>query len=172
MANGKLESGTKAPDFCLQDQWDKSVCLKDLKGRWVVLYFYPKDDTPGCTTEACDFTNSLKSFEKLDAVVLGVSPDSPESHVRFSDKYKLKLRLLSDPEHQVIETYGAWGIKKNYGKEYWGVIRSTYLIDPQGRIRHIWPRVTVEGHVEEVHQTLAGLKGNGRGTSQGRRSGK
>lgn len=172
MANGSLMEGIKAPEFCLPDQWDKAVCLKDLKGRWVVLYFYPKDDTPGCTTEACDFTNSLKSFEKLDAVVLGVSPDPPQSHVRFSDKYKLKLRLLSDQEHHVLETYQAWGKKQNYGKEYWGVIRSTYLIDPQSRIRHIWPKVSVEGHVEEVRKTLAEVRGNGHGNGNGRGNGK
>jgi peroxiredoxin Q/BCP len=162
VAEVSLKEGSKAPDFCLPDQGEKTVCLKDFKGRWVVLYFYPKDDTPGCTTEACDFTNSLKAFEKLDAVVLGVSPDSPQSHVAFSDKYHLKLRLLSDPEHKVLETYGAWGLKKNYGKEFMGVIRSTYLIDPQGMVRRIWPRVSVEGHVDEVRKTLAEVRGNGK----------
>jgi peroxiredoxin Q/BCP len=160
VANGSPKEGSKAPDFCLPDQGEKSVCLKDFKGRWVVLYFYSKDDTPGCTIEACDFTASIKAFEKLDAVVLGVSPDSPPSHVKFIEKYNLKLTLLSDPEHRVLETYEAWGLKKNYGKEYWGVIRSTYLIDPVGKIRRIWPKVSVEGHVEEVRKALAEVRGN------------
>ena len=162
MAEASLKEGSRAPDFCLPDQGHNTVCLKEFKDRWVVLYFYPKDDTPGCTTEACDFTNSLKDFEQLDSVVLGVSPDSPESHVKFSDKYKLKLRLLSDPEHQVLETYGAWGKKMNYVKESMGVIRSTYLIDPQGKVRRIWPKVSVAGHVDEVRQTLADVRDIGK----------
>jgi len=160
MESGGVKVGIKALDFCLPDQGEKSVCLRDYKGRWVVLYFYPKDDTPGCTTEACDFTNLLAAFEKLDAAVLGMSPDSPQSHVRFSEKHHLKLTLLSDPEHIILESYGAWGLKQNYGKEYWGVIRSTFLIDPEGRIRHIRPKVSVEGHAGEVMEKLALVRGN------------
>jgi peroxiredoxin Q/BCP len=152
--------GIKAPDFCLPDQEEKSVCLRDYKGRWVVLYFYPKDDTPGCTIEACDFTNSLAAFEKPDAAVLGISPDSPQSHARFSEKHHLKLTLLSDPEHIILETYGAWGPKNSYGKETRGVLRKTFLIDPEGRIRHIWPKVSVEGHAGEVMEKLALVQGN------------
>ncbi len=159
MESEGVKIGIKAPDFCLPDQEERSVCLRDYRGRWVVLYFYPKDDTPGCTTEACDFTNSLAAFEKLDAAVLGISPDPPQSHARFSEKHHLRLTLLSDPEHIILETYGAWGLKQNYGKEYWGVLRKTFLIDPEGRIRHIWPKVSVEGHAGEVMETLVMVRG-------------
>jgi enoyl-CoA hydratase len=128
-----IEVGKKAPAFTLPDETGEKVSLKDLQGDWVVLYFYPRDDTPGCTTEACEFTANLRSFEKLGARVLGVSPDSPQSHARFIEKHQLGIRLLSDADHAVMEKYGAWGLKKNYGKEYEGVIRSTVLIDPEGR---------------------------------------
>jgi peroxiredoxin Q/BCP len=160
MESEGVKVGIKAPDFCLPDQEEKSVCLRDYKGRWVVLYFYPKDDTPGCTTEACDFTNSLAAFEKLDAAVLGISPDSSQSHAHFSEKHHLKLTLLSDPERIILETYGAWGPKNSYGQETPGVLRKTFLIDPEGRIRHIWPKVSVEGHAGEVMEKLALVRGN------------
>ena len=134
----KLTVGQKAPAFSLPDQDDKTVKLGDFKGSWLVLYFYPNDDTPGCTTEACDFTNGLKDFEKLDAVVVGCSPNSTESHRKFIAKYKLKVRLLSDPEHKAMEAYGAWGEKVLYGKKSIGVIRSTAIISPDGKIAHHW----------------------------------
>ena len=153
-----LEIGQKAPEFCLKNQDEVEICLKDLKGKWIVLYFYPKDNTPGCTTEACDFTNELEEFEKLDAIILGVSPDSCESHRKFIEKKNLKITLLCDEDKNVLKEYGAWGIKKMYGKEYEGVIRSTFLIDPDGNIAYIWPKVRVKGHVEKVKETLKKLQ--------------
>lgn len=153
-----LEIGQKAPDFCLKNQDEVEICLKDLKGKWVVLYFYPKDNTPGCTTEACDFTNEFEEFEALDAVILGVSPDSCESHRKFIEKKGLKITLLCDEEKKVLKAYGAWGKKKMFGKEYEGVIRTTYLIDPNGNIAYIWPKVRVKGHVEKVKERLKELK--------------
>ncbi|WP_281951498.1 thioredoxin-dependent thiol peroxidase [Nitrosophilus kaiyonis] len=153
-----LEIGKKAPEFCLKNQDEVEICLKDLKGKWVVLYFYPKDNTPGCTTEACDFTSELEEFEKLDAVILGVSPDSCESHRKFIEKKNLKITLLCDENREVLKAYGAWGIKKMYGKEYEGVIRSTFLIDPDGNIAFIWPKVRVKGHVEKVKEKLKELQ--------------
>jgi len=150
-----IEIGKRAPAFTLPNQDDEKVRLSDLKGSWIVLYFYPRDDTPGCTTEACDFTDALGEFEDLDAVVLGCSPDSTESHRRFIGKHDLGIDLLSDPEHAVMETYGAWGSKTMYGRTSEGVIRSTVLIDPAGKVAHHWPRVRAKGHAEKVAQTLA-----------------
>ena len=152
------EVGAEAPDFCLPDQDGNEVCLHDLRGRWVVLYFYPKDNTSGCTREAVDFSTHLDDFTARGAVILGVSPDSVQSHQKFRQKHELRVTLLSDPEHQVLEAYGAWGKKKMYGREYWGVIRSTFLIDPEGRIAAVWPKVKVKGHVEDVLATLARLQ--------------
>jgi len=140
----------KAPDFCLRDQDEKDVCLKDLKGRFVVVYFYPKDDTPGCTIEAIEFSGLSKEFDKSDAVVLGISPDSGKSHCNFIEKHGLTVRLLSDPDKRVIKQYGAWGKKMMYGKEIEGVIRSTVLIDPQGRIAEHWRSVEPKGHAADV----------------------
>jgi peroxiredoxin Q/BCP len=151
------EIGKKAPAFTLPDEQGQKTSLNDLTGRWKVLYFYPKDDTPGCTTEACDFTDGLKDFEKLSATVIGVSPDSVESHQKFRDKYKLKVTLLSDPEKAVLQKYGAYGTKKLYGKETEGVIRSTFLIDPDNKIAHAWPNVKANGHAEQVMQKLRDL---------------
>jgi thioredoxin-dependent peroxiredoxin len=152
-----IEIGKRAPAFTLPDQHGDKVRLADHKGRWVVLYFYPRDDTPGCTTEACDFTAGIKRFEKLDAVVLGVSPDSPESHARFIRKHKLKVTLLSDPGHDAMARYGAWGEKVLYGKRTQGVIRSTVLIDPAGRVAHRWAKVQAKGHAEKVREKLEEL---------------
>ena len=149
-----IEVGQKAPAFTLPDQDDKSVKLSDFKGSWLVLYFYPNDDTPGCTTEACDFTNGLKDFEKLDATVVGCSPNTTESHRKFIAKYKLKVRLLSDPEHKAMTAYGAWGEKVLYGKKSIGVIRSTAIISPDGKIAHHWARVKSAGHAEAVREKL------------------
>jgi len=153
----QLKEGDNAPDFCLPDQDDEEVCLEGFLGRWVVLYFYPRDNTKGCTMEATDFTSNLEDFESLDATVLGVSPDSTRSHQRFAERHGLKVTLLSDPEHGVLERYGVWQLKKRFGREYFGVVRSTFLIDPEGRIRHIWRKVRVKGHVEEVKQKLSEL---------------
>ncbi len=154
-----LSEGKEAPDFCLPDQDGREVCLRNFRGKWVVLYFYPKDNTSGCTREAQDFTEKLEEFEKLGAVILGISPDSPKSHRNFREKKYLRVTLLSDQEHRVLETYGAWQLKKMYGREYYGVMRSTHLIDPEGRIARIWPKVKVKGHVEEVLNTLKELRG-------------
>ena len=138
-----LEPGQKAPAFTLPDQNDNAVSLKDFRGQWVVLYFYPKDNTSGWTNEAQDFGSKLKDFEKLNAVILGVSRDSTESHRKFITRQKLKVTLLSDPEKKVLKKYGAWGIKKNYGKESEGVIRSTFLISPAGKLTENWTKVQV-----------------------------
>ena len=153
-----IEVGQKAPEFCLPNQDEVEICLKDLKGKWVVLYFYPKDNTPGCTTEAKEFTEALKEFEELDAVVLGVSPQDCASHRKFIEKHSLGVTLLCDTDHQVLKAYGAWGKKKLYGKEYEGVIRTTVLIDPEGNIAAIWPKVRVKGHVEKVKEKLQELR--------------
>ncbi len=149
-----MKIGDKAPGFCLSDYRGDPHCLDAFRGKWIVLYFYPKDNTSGCTREAMDFTEMRNEFEKLNAVIIGISKDSPKSHQRFIEKHNLNILLLSDEEHGIIEKYGAWGKKKNYGREYFGTIRSTYLIDPNGKIVHIWPKVRVNGHVEDVLNKL------------------
>ncbi len=153
-----LEAGTKAPEFKLANQDDTDVSLEDFKGKWVILYFYPKDNTSGCTTEALEFTALKDELEDLDAVILGVSPDSTKSHRNFISKKELGISLLSDPEHQVTETYGAWQLKKNYGREYYGVVRSTVLIDPSGRTAFSWTKVKAKGHAAAVKAKLEELK--------------
>ena len=153
----ELKVGDLAPNFCLPDKDNKEVCLKDFKGKFTIVYFYPADNTPGCTTEAIGFTDILPEFQKLDATVIGVSPDSPASHAKFIEKKNLKVILLSDEEKEVLKKYGAWGPKKFQGKSYIGVIRSTFLIDPEGKIAHIWPKVSVNGHAEEVKTKLTEL---------------
>ncbi|MFX1419428.1 MAG: thioredoxin-dependent thiol peroxidase [Promethearchaeota archaeon] len=152
-----LKLGSDAPEFTLPDKDNKKVSLKDFKGKYVILYFYPQDNTPACTTEAIGFTGILPALEKLDAIVIGISPDSPESHAKFIEKKNLKVILLSDIDKKVIKAYGKWGLKKFRGKEYMGVIRSTFLIDPEGKLAHIWPKVSVKGHPEEVQQILTKL---------------
>lgn len=159
MTAAKIAVGEPAPAFSLPDHNGEVVSLADFAGKWVVLYFYPKDDTPGCTTEACQFSEGIEAFSGLDAVVLGVSPDSPASHRKFIAKYDLKVTLLSDPEHEVLKAYGAWGEKKMYGKTVQGVTRSTVLIDPEGRIAHHWPNVKADGHAAAVRERLAQLRG-------------
>lgn len=154
----KLEVGTRAPSFRLKDQDEKTVSLGDLKGKWVVLYFYPRDDTPGCTTEACELTASIEAFDSLNAAVLGVSPDDAESHRAFMAKHRLRVRLLSDPDHKVMEAYGAWGEKNMYGKKTVGVIRSTVLIDPAGKVARHWAKVQAAGHAGKVREALAALQ--------------
>jgi peroxiredoxin Q/BCP len=158
MATTKIEEGKKAPAFTLLDQDDKQVSLSDFKGKWVVLYFYPKDDTPGCTTQACEFTDGIEDFVGLNAVVLGCSPDPPEKHRKFIAKHDLGVRLLSDPDHEAMEAYGAWGEKNMYGRVTVGVIRSTVIIDPEGVVAHRWKRVNAKGHAEKVRERLAQLQ--------------
>jgi peroxiredoxin Q/BCP len=150
--------GKKAPEIVLKNQHDDTVKLSEFEDQWVVLYFYPKDDTPGCTVEACDFTSGLKGFEKLNAIVLGCSPDSTESHRRFIAKHKLTIDLLSDPDHKALQAYGAWGEKNMYGRITQGVLRSTVIIDPKGNIAYHWPKVSAQGHAEEVREVLADLQ--------------
>jgi thioredoxin-dependent peroxiredoxin len=149
-SKSKLKVGASAPAFTLPDQDDKPAKLADYKGRWLVLYFYPNDDTPGCTTEACDFTNGFKDFEKLETTVVGCSPNKTESHRKFIAKYKLKVRLLSDPGHAVMEKYGAWGEKTMYGKKTVGTIRSTFLVGPNGKVQRAWYNVKADGHAAKV----------------------
>ena len=158
MSESKLELGKNAPEFSLCDQNGKKVVLTALRGQWVVLYFYPRDDTPGCTTQACDFTSALTAFQELNAVVLGCSPDTIESHQKFVAKHKLKLTLLSDLTHKVMRTYGAWGTKNMYGRVTEGVIRSTVLIDPSGKVAHHWSKVKAAGHAEKVRTRLEELQ--------------
>lgn len=142
--------GQPAPAFSATNQDDKTLSLLDFQGSWLILYFYPKDNTPSCTTEAIDFSQKQAEWEKLNVKVLGVSPDSVKSHCKFIEKHSLNVQLLSDPDHQVAESYGVWGLKKFMGKEYMGIIRSTFLIDPSGNLAHVWPSVKVKDHVESV----------------------
>ncbi len=153
-----IEVGTKAPKFTLPDQDETDVSLEQFADSWVVLYFYPKDDTPGCTIEACEFTQGIASFKDLEAVILGCSPDSPDRHRKFIAKHDLKVRLLSDPEHSVMEAYGAWGEKVLYGRKSIGVKRSTVIIDPEGCIAHHWKSVRTKGHAAKVLEKLEGLR--------------
>ena len=141
-----------APAFSLGDAEGKKHALKDYLGKWVVLYFYPKDDTPGCTVEACDFRDEMETLADRGAVVLGVSPDSAASHGKFRLKHKLNFTLLSDPDKTMMTKYGAWGEKTLYGKKSLGVIRSTFLIDPKGKVAHVWANVKAKGHVAQVRQ--------------------
>jgi peroxiredoxin Q/BCP len=150
----ELKVGEKAPDFSLPDENGKTVKLKDFKGRDVMLYFYPKDDTPGCTKEACGFRHSMASITKTDAVVLGVSLDGAESHRKFIEKFRLPFSLLSDEEAHVSKAYGVYKQKNLYGKKFWGIERSTFVIDGQGKLKAIFRKVKVDGHVDEVLEAL------------------
>ena len=166
-----LEVGTQVPDFCLPNQDDVEICFRDIKGKWIVLYFYPKDNTPGCTNEACDFTDAQVEFSGLDAMILGVSADSTASHQKFIDKHNLEITLLSDPSTKMMQDYDVWKMKKNYGKEYMGIVRTTYIISPDGKIAAGWDNVkvrvkrkkdgeTIEKlHVDEVKEKLKELRG-------------
>jgi peroxiredoxin Q/BCP len=149
-----IQEGKKAPDFTLDSSEGNQIALKDLRGRPVVLYFYPKDDTPGCTREACAFRDSQAALKKRGAVVLGVSGDSVASHEKFKTKYKLTFPLLSDPDKAVAKKYGAWGEKVLYGKKSVGMIRSTFVIDGEGVVRKVFPRVKVDGHADAVLDAL------------------
>ncbi|MGB9788264.1 MAG: thioredoxin-dependent thiol peroxidase [Dictyoglomus turgidum] len=144
----------KAPDFTLPDQNGKEVSLSDYKGKWVVLYFYPKDMTPGCTKEAVSFSEKIDEFKKRNSVVIGISKDTVESHKKFAEKYNLEIILLSDKDAKVIKEYGAWGKKRMYGKETEGTLRNTFIISPEGEILHEWKNVKLDGHVEEVLKKL------------------
>jgi len=145
-----LEQGAKAPAISAKDQDGKSVTLEEYRGRKVVLYFYPKDDTPGCTKEACAFRDNFPKFNIAGVEVLGVSIDDEGKHKKFAEKYQLPFRLVSDPDKKIVEAYGVWGQKKFMGREYMGTSRVTYLINEQGIIEHVWPKVTPDKHAEEL----------------------
>lgn len=149
--------GAAAPRFTLKTDSGEKVSLSDFRGRPVVLYFYPKDDTTTCTTQACAFRDDFPKFESLGAVILGVSPDSVESHVKFRKKYKLPFTLLADPDHAVADAYGVWGRKKLFGVSYMGIIRTTFVIDGAGKIRNVFNVKRVAGHADEVRQAITSL---------------
>ncbi len=151
------EIGKAAPVFTLETDAGERLALRDLKGRPVVLYFYPKDDTSGCTTEACGFRDAFPRFKKSKAVILGVSPDSVNSHRKFKAKYDLPFTLLADPEHEVAEQYGVWKEKSMYGRKYMGIERTTFVIDADGKVARIFQKVKPAGHAEEVEASLAEL---------------
>jgi peroxiredoxin Q/BCP len=153
-----VETGKPAPEFDVTDQKGSRRSLKNLRGKWVVLYFYPKDDTPGCTVEACKFRDSLAEIKKRGAVVLGVSPDDEKSHQKFIDKFSLPFDLLADTDKKIAEAYGVWQEKSMYGRKYMGVARTTYLIDPDGKVAHRWDKVKPEGHDAEVLAKLDELR--------------
>jgi len=154
-----LEIGDAIPEFCLPNQDEEEICFRDIKGRWAVIYFYPKDNTPGCTTEACDFTAALSDFTGLEAIVLGVSPDSPKKHRNFIEKKALKITLLADEDKELCKSFGMWQLKKFMGREYMGVVRSTFLIAPNGTLAYKWEKVRVKNHVQEVKEKLIELQG-------------
>jgi thioredoxin-dependent peroxiredoxin len=151
----KLEPGDRAPAFRLLDQDGNAVSLKQFAGSPVVVYFYPADDTPGCTKEACQFNDNLRAFSRAGVAVVGISPDNSEKHCKFRTKYNLKFPLLSDLDHAVMEAYGAWGEKTLYGKKSVGVIRSTFAIGPDGRIQRAWYHVRADGHADKVLAELS-----------------
>jgi thioredoxin-dependent peroxiredoxin len=151
-----VEVGMLAPDFTLPANNGETVKLSSFKGKNVILYFYPKDMTPGCTTEACDFRDQHESFKGLDAIILGISPDPVDRHMKFVEKHGLPFLLLADQDHQVAEAYGVWKLKKNFGKEYMGIERSTFVINKEGKIAKEWRKVKVKGHVEEALVFLGG----------------
>jgi thioredoxin-dependent peroxiredoxin len=165
-----LKIGEIAPSFCAANQDDVEICSRDLQGKWIVLYFYPKDLTPGCTTQACDFTDKHSSFDDLDAVILGVSPDDTTKHRKFIDSKDLTITLLSDTSRKMCEDYGVWQLKQFMGKEFMGVVRTTFIIDPDGKLAAIWPKVSVRKkksvkgekieilHVDEVKEKLQELQ--------------
>jgi peroxiredoxin Q/BCP len=145
-----LSVDSQAPDFSLKDQFGNEVSLSSVKGTWAVIYFYPKDDTPGCTKEACNFRDNHAAIEAAGAIVLGISGDSAATHQKFAAKHSLPFRLLVDEDHAVARSFGAWGTKNMYGKLYEGIVRSTFVIDPEGRIARVWPKVKPDAHGAEV----------------------
>jgi len=152
-----LELNELAPDFTLLDQNGNQHKLSDYRGKKVILYFYPKDDTPGCTTEACQFNEILPNFQRTEAVVLGISADTPESHKKFAEKYNLNFTLLSDPDKEVIQKYGVWKEKNMYGKKTFGIVRTTFIIDEEGKIRKIYNNVKADGHAQKVIEDIKTL---------------
>ncbi len=150
--------GDRAPEVALADETGKVHRLSEQRDRWTLVYFYPEDDTPGCTTEACQFRDLDDDIRVAGAQVWGISPDGAASHRRFREKFALPFPLLSDEDHAVAEAYGAWALKKNYGREYMGIVRSSFLVDPHGRIVRVWPRVKADGHAAEVLAALAEAK--------------
>ena len=150
-----VSEGEPAPDFTATTDAGERVSLSDFRGKPVVLYFYPKDDTPGCTTQACGIRDAYADFERAGAVVLGVSPDSEARHVKFKEKYGLPFTLLADPEHEVAELYGMWGEKKYMGKTYWGVSRSTFVVAPDGTVAKVFHKVKPDTHADDVLAALA-----------------
>jgi thioredoxin-dependent peroxiredoxin len=153
----RLDAGDKAPAFTLPDASGAKASLKDFAGKKLVVYFYPADDTPGCTKEACQFNDNLRAFNRAEVAVVGISPDGAEKHQRFAEKYKLRFPLLSDPTHAVMERYGAWGEKTLYGKKSVGVIRSTFLIDEKGKVQRAWYSVKADGHADKVLEAAKAL---------------
>ena len=149
-----IEEGIKAPDFVLQDENGKDHKLSEYRGTPVLLYFYPKDDTPGCTKEACNFRDDYSLYQEAGVVIFGVSPDSPEKHTKFREKYSLPFSLLADEEHKVAELYGVWALKKSFGREYFGIVRTTFLISPDGLITKIFKKVRPAEHSAEVLEAL------------------
>ena len=152
----EIKIGQKSPEFCLKDQNNKDTSLSDFKNKWIILYFYPKDNTSGCTKEAIDFTKNIEKIKKLNAVVIGISPD--KDHTKFIKKHSLDLVLLSDPEHGILKKYGVWQQKSMYGIKFMGVVRTTFLINPKEKIAHIWEKVKVDNHVNEVKSKLKELQ--------------
>jgi len=150
MKENKIKIGDIAPDFCMPNQDEEDICLKNYTGKNVVLYFYPKDNTPGCSLEAMTFTKYKDEFEKNNTTIIGISKDSCESHRKFIEKKNLNLNLVSDEDKEMQEKYGVWRLKKFMGKEFMGTVRSTFLIDSEGKVRRIWDKVKVKGHVEDV----------------------
>lgn len=155
--NGALAVGSKAPSFTLADQSGKTIASASLAGKPYVLYFYPKDNTPGCTQEACDFRDGIGAFQKVGVPVFGVSPDSVKSHAGFAQKFSLPFSLLADVDKQLVNAYGVWALKQNYGREYWGVVRSTFLIDRAGKVARVWSPVRVKDHAQAVREAAAAL---------------
>ncbi len=149
-----LKIGDKAPDFNLKNTNGEEVSLTELKGKRVILYFYPKDDTPGCTVEACNFRDDYNLYQEKDAVILGVSRDGEESHIKFTEKFDLPFTLLSDEDHSVAEKYGAWGEKSMYGRKYMGILRNTYVIDDEGKIEMIFEKVKPKDHSKEILELI------------------
>lgn len=153
-----IQIETQAPAFCLPNQDDIEICLRDLKGKWIVLYFYPRDNTPGCTTEACEFTEAAPDFSELDAIIIGVSADTTKKHRSFIEKQDLGITLLSDEDTSMMQEYGVWQLKKNYAKEYMGIVRTTFIINPEGVVKALFENVKVKEHVAKVQAELERLQ--------------